>query len=240
MTYFDADKVHLNTAGHAIAGAAISSAMLSLMAPTAGILTAGTPTTTTIPFTWTAGSDGVGSVSAQLEISSDNSTWANVTGATTSPATVTALTAGTTYYFRVAYTDQTPTTVYSNVAMATTGAALAAGTLTAGTPTTTTIPVTIGLATSGYGTITSVVQISSDGGSTYTNATVSGGSVTGLTAGTAYKLRVEYTDDTPTKVYSNVIEATTLAGTYVSTSAGVFKKDVDPATTSAGTFRRSR
>jgi len=72
---------------------------------------------------WTASTNGVGVVSAQLQRSpSGAGTWANVVGATSSPATDTDLDYSTAYDYRVAYTDETPETVYSNTVTITTDA----------------------------------------------------------------------------------------------------------------------
>lgn len=91
--------------------------------PTAGVLSAISHDSTTATLSWTAASGGVGSISAQLQISAHSAgIWSDVSGQTASPGTAAGLTASTAYDFRVAFTDTTPTTVYSNSVTITTDA----------------------------------------------------------------------------------------------------------------------
>jgi lysophospholipase L1-like esterase len=81
----------------------------------AGTLSETTHTSDSATVSWTNASGGTSPITAQLERSpSDAGTWSNVTGATTSPVTDTGLSGSTSYDYRVAYTDATATTVYSN------------------------------------------------------------------------------------------------------------------------------
>src|SRR5690606_14926786 len=90
---------------------------------TSGVLSEDSHTDTTATLSWTAASNANGSVTAQLQRSpSGAGTWSNVSGATTSPATDTGLSASTAYDYRVSYTDQTPETIYSNTVSVTTDA----------------------------------------------------------------------------------------------------------------------
>ncbi len=88
-----------------------------------GALFVGGHTTTTATLVWSDSTGGVNPVGMQLQRSANGTTgWANVGGATTSPATDTGLTPDTTYYYRVVYTDDDGVIVYSNVASVTTTA----------------------------------------------------------------------------------------------------------------------
>jgi len=72
---------------------------------------------------WTDASGGTAPITAQLQRSpSGTGTWSNISGATASPVTNTGLSASTAYDYRVAYTDATPTTIYSNTVTVTTDA----------------------------------------------------------------------------------------------------------------------
>jgi Concanavalin A-like lectin/glucanases superfamily len=91
----------------------------------AGTATVGTETATTIAVSATDATGGAGSNTYQWQISSNNTTWTNMTGTgtTTRSATATGLTASTTYYFRLQYTDANSNTVYSLSVSGTTTAA---------------------------------------------------------------------------------------------------------------------
>ncbi|MCC6520488.1 hypothetical protein IT403_00685 [Candidatus Nomurabacteria bacterium] len=99
--------------------AAVSSGVLS-----AGTLSETGYSSTTASVSWTNASGGTAPITAQLQRSpSGAGVWSNVSGATVSPVTDIGLTASTAYDYRVAYTDATPTTVYSNTITITTSAA---------------------------------------------------------------------------------------------------------------------
>jgi len=84
-------------------------------------LSSGVVTESTATLSWTNISGGVAPVISQLQRSPTGAgTWSDVSGATTSPVTDTGLSIATTYDYRVAYTDATPTTVYSNTVTITT------------------------------------------------------------------------------------------------------------------------
>lgn len=86
-----------------------------------GVLSFVSKTTTSVTVSWTAATGGVGSVSEQLQVSlAGQNNWSNVVGATSSPATAEGLEKATQYDFRVAYTDETPTTVHSEILTVTT------------------------------------------------------------------------------------------------------------------------
>jgi hypothetical protein len=115
-------------------------------------------------------------------------------------------------------------------------------TITLGTPTSSSVSVTWTNPTGGNGTISSQVQKSTNGvdWSDVVGATSSPATVAGLNSSTPYSIRVTFADATPTQVTSPVAQTTTAAGTYVSTSAGAFRKDIEPVTTTSGSFRSPR
>jgi len=86
----------------------------------AGTLSLVSKANTSITGSWTAATDGVGTVTNQLQID-DGGGWDDVTGATSSPGTATGLTDATEYDLRVAYIDDNET-VYSNTVTVTTEA----------------------------------------------------------------------------------------------------------------------
>lgn len=89
---------------------------------TAGTLSEDSHTHNSATLSWTAASGNSGTVSEQLQRSPAGAgTWANVSGATSSPVTDTGLSAETAYDYRVAYTDDVET-VYSNTVEVTTDA----------------------------------------------------------------------------------------------------------------------
>lgn len=114
-------------------------------------LTAGTPTTTTVPLNWVNPSTGTAPFTLFIQFSTDNfvtvvNTWGTVTSSVTT-ATVTGLTPTTPYQFRVYAGNMAGAGMASNVATATTATPLGvpaqvAG-VGAGTPvTTSSIPIT--------------------------------------------------------------------------------------------------
>ncbi len=84
---------------------------------TPGVLTAGTHTDAVVNVSWTVASGGTAPLTAQLQRSAHGAgSWSNISGATSSPATDSTVSAGTDYDYRVAYTDSnaSPATEYSN------------------------------------------------------------------------------------------------------------------------------
>ena len=82
---------------------------------TSGSLSETTHTNNSATLSWTGATGGTTPITTQLQRSpSGAGTWANVSGATSSPATDSGLTPSTSYDYRIAYTDATPATVYSN------------------------------------------------------------------------------------------------------------------------------
>ncbi len=93
----------------------------TLAAGTASVVST---TSSTATIAWTAASGGVAPIAAQLRQSAHGAnSWSNVSGATSSPATVPGLSPSTSYDYQVAYTDAEPVTVYSATVTATTTAA---------------------------------------------------------------------------------------------------------------------
>lgn len=93
-----------------------------------GPLTGGSITSTnsavdSVTINWSSATGGTAPITEQLQMTANPvGTWTNVSGATTSPGYALSLAASTTYNFRVAFTDSTPTTVYSTTNAVTTAA----------------------------------------------------------------------------------------------------------------------
>lgn len=87
----------------------------------AGTLSESSHTSSTATLSWTSSTNGTAPITEQLQRSpSGENSWTNVSSATASPATDTGLSSQTAYDYRVAYTDATPETVYSNTVTITT------------------------------------------------------------------------------------------------------------------------
>ena len=92
-----------------------------LSSSTAGTLTSTAQSTSTATLSWTNAFGGIAPITMQLQRSPANAgMWTNVSGANSSPATVTGLTHNTAYDFRVSFTDASSTTAYSNTLSLTT------------------------------------------------------------------------------------------------------------------------
>ncbi len=88
---------------------------------TAGTLSEVLSTTTSSTLSWTSATNGFSPITSQLQRSAHSAnSWSDIGGATSSPATDSGLTSNTSYDYRVAYTDATATTVYSNTLTITT------------------------------------------------------------------------------------------------------------------------
>ena len=95
------------------------------MAVTAPTLTLGTAPTTTQPMSWTAATGGATAVSYSYQVQNclDGYSWANAGAATSgTSATITGLTPGTLYHWRVIATDDNGTVATSGEGTATTKA----------------------------------------------------------------------------------------------------------------------
>jgi hypothetical protein len=94
---------------------------------TAGSLSEVTHTTSSVTLSWTSATDSNGAVTEQLQRSASGAgIWSDVSGAVASPSDSAGLAASTAYDFRVAYTDESPETVYSNTVTVTTSAVVVA------------------------------------------------------------------------------------------------------------------
>lgn len=86
----------------------------------AGALSEDAHNSTSVTLSWTASSGGTAPVVEQLQI--NDGSWSDVSGETSSPGNATGLSPSTTYQFRVRYTDNASSVIYSNVVSVTTGA----------------------------------------------------------------------------------------------------------------------
>ena len=191
---------------------------------TGGALSNTSSTATNETLAWTASSNGSGTVTAQLQRSAHSAnTFSNVSGATTSPATDTGLTTGTTYDYRVQYTDSTAAVVFSNI-LAVTPSAIGAGVASLVYSGPAVISLNATAPSAPNGAVTYQWQRSLSGANSYTN--VSGATTLALTdatvtAGVLYDYRLAQTDATPTTVNTNVLTAQPYSGGAVGGGAAV-------------------
>jgi titin len=187
----------VNAAGTGAASAA-SSAVIPRTFPSAPTSVSGTPGNTQVSLTWTAPSNGGAAITDYVVEFNDGVTWATFADGTsaTAAATVTGLTNGTPYTFRVSATNNVSTGAVSTASSAVTPrtvpdapASVSGTSLNASVSLTWTAPViTGGSAITDY-----VVEFSSGAGfTTFADgiSTAASATVTGLTNGTAYTFRV--------------------------------------------------
>jgi predicted phage tail protein len=230
---------NVGTGSYSAASAAVIPRTLA-GAPTA---VAGTYGNTEVALTWSAPAvDGGAAVTDYaVQYSSDDTTWttfADGTSASTS-ATVTGLTNGTSYTFRVAATNNVGTGAHSDASPAVTPRTLA------GAPTAVTsvygdtqVSLTWSAPVSdGGAAITDyAIHYSSDAGSTWTmfadgTSASTSATVTGLTNGTSYRFKVAATNNVGTGSFSTVSAPVTprtlsdaptdVAGTYGNTEVAL-------------------
>jgi titin len=172
--------------------------------PSAPTLSTPTPGSTQVSLSWTgawiAGAISAGSITDWVvQYSTNNSTWTTFSDdvSTTTSATVTGLTNGTLYYFRVAGLNPATTGTYTSGASATPRTTPNAPVFTTLTPGNTQIVVSWSAPANGGSAITDYdLEYSSNSGSTWTawasgtTSTATSVTVTGLTNGTAYVFRV--------------------------------------------------
>jgi hypothetical protein len=186
----------------------------------AGTITPGSTTTTTVAATATDATGGVTPYSYQWFRSTSSGTLGStVSGQTTRTLADSGLTASTTYYYTLRYTDSSGTPVVINsaqAAIATTGASLVAGVASPGSSTVTTASASGTDATGGTAPYTYQWYKSTSSGSLGT--AVSGQTTrtlldTGLTPGTDYFYTLRYTDaaGSPASANSNQVQVTTKA-----------------------------
>ena len=191
-------------------------------APSPVTVTAGTPSQTAVPLTWTVPTSGSGTISYQVQYRpSGTSSWTNwgSTQATTS-ATVAGLTAATSYDFRVIASNTAGSSTSATVTATTASAAPAAPTgLIASTPTSTTISLSWTASASGTPQITYQPQYRVHGATSWTNfgGPISGTSVviSGLSAATSYDLQVVAQNAGGTTAATPITSSTTAAATVV-------------------------
>ncbi len=226
-TAYDYQVTATNTTGTSPAATLLNaSTTAQLTAPGApASLAAGTPGSNSVPLTWSAPSSGGGSITdyiVQFSATGANS-WATFADGTSSAtgATVGGLNSGTTYDFRVAAINAAGTGSYSTITGITTASVLtvpsAPTSLAAGTPASTTVPLTWVAPTAGGGAISDYVVQYAAAGTAFATATTfsdgvtaaTGATVTGLTASTSYDFRVAAINAAGTGPYAQVLNITT-------------------------------
>lgn len=184
-------------------------------------LTAGTPTPTTMPLSWTAPATGGSSiitylVEYRLAGAGSYTTFVHAASPATS-LTVTGLANATSYDFRVSAVNGVGAGTASSVVTAATTAASpdqVTG-LTAGTPAPTSLPFTWSIPYNGGGAITDyLVEYRVSGAGSYTTfshspSTTAAITISGLTASTTYDVRVSAINSAGTGLASAVTTATT-------------------------------
>jgi hypothetical protein len=222
------------------AGIATSTPIVTADPPDAPTAVSGTPGNAQVALTWTAPvvTGGMPITSYAVQYSSDSgSTWSTATtntGSATAAYTVTGLTNGTPYVFRVGAGNVAGLGAYSASSAAATPrtvpgipTAVGAASATRAIDVTWTAPVVTGGAPiTGY-----AIATSTDNGTTWTTATANTGTtatsyqVLGLTGGTAYRVRVAALNAAGTGAWStDVVSATAIdapgAPTGVTGTAG--------------------
>lgn len=211
----------LNATGTGSASATSASA---LAATTPGVPTAVTPTRgdTEVSLTWTTPATGGSAITSYtVQYSSDSgSTWTTFsTAPTTNSVTVTGLTNGTSYVFKVLATNGIGSSSYSSNSTAVSPAALpAAPTWVSQTPGATQVALSWNApaSTGGFAVTDYVIEYSSNSGSTWTAFAHSASSattitVTGLANGTSYIFRVKAVTSVGTGAASAVSPAQLVA-----------------------------
>ncbi|MEK7292644.1 MAG: fibronectin type III domain-containing protein, partial [Actinomycetota bacterium] len=179
----------------------VSASVTPATVPGAPTSVVGTPGNTQVSLTWTAPVSNGGSAITDyvVESSPDGTTWTTFADgvSATAAATVTGLTNGTAYTFRVAATNVVGTSATSTVSSAVTPRTVpGAPTSVAGTAGNAQVSLTWTAPVSNGGSaITDYVVESSPDGTTWTifadgTSTATSATVTGLTNGTAYTFRV--------------------------------------------------
>ena len=191
----------------------------SAVAPGVPTAVGGTPSLTAVALTWTAPTDngGVALTDYVVQYSSDaGSTWSTFADgvSTTTAATVTGLTSGNSYRFRVAAKNSVGTGSFSansSSIILPLPTLPSAPTGLGGTPENAAVALSWSAsASAGSGALTDyVVQYSSDGGSTWSTfvdgvSTATAATVTGLSNGTAYQFRVAGVSGFGAGVFSEV------------------------------------
>ena len=185
----------------------------------AGTATAGPTTDTTANATATEATGATGTVSHQWYRSIvAGATGAAVSGQATLTLADSGLAAGTTYYYKLKYTDSTGSAYSNQVAVATTGGGttLTAGTATAGSATDTTAKATATEATGATGAVAHQwyrSTISGQPDSPVAGQTTLTLADSGLMPGTTYYYRLKYTDASGSAYSNQVAVATTGGGT---------------------------
>jgi len=184
-------------------------------------LTTGTAGTTSMPLTWTAPASGGAPSDYVVEYKATASgTWLPFTdGVSVTPsATVTGLTADTSYDFRVSATNATGTGTASTTATASTTSAItvpgAVQSLATGTPTSGIMPLTWSAPITGSAPTDYTVEYKESSSGTWLPFTdgvssATGASVTGLTPATAYDFRVTALNSAGSGAVSGTVSATT-------------------------------
>lgn len=160
----------------------------------------GTVGNTQVTLSWTASAATAASITDWIvQYSTNNSTWTTFSDgvSTSTSATVTGLTNGTLYYFRVAGINAATTGTYSSSGLGTPRTIPDAPIFTTLTPGITQVVVSWSAPATGGSAITDYdLEYSSNSGSTWTawaantTSTATSVTVTGLTNGTAYVFRV--------------------------------------------------
>ncbi len=149
--------------------------------------------------TFTTSATGTPAPTVQWQVSSDHAmTWTNIAGATTTSYTVTATAAISGYQYRAVFSSPFGTAATSPATLTTTVTSSPLPTITANPVSqTVTAGATVNFTSSSTGATSTQWQLSTNGGSTWTNiagATSTSYSFTATAAMSGYKYRVQYTN----------------------------------------------
>jgi hypothetical protein len=204
-------------------------------------LTAGSPTSASVPLSWTADTGATG-YTVQYRVTGTSSWTTFASGISGTSDTVTGLSASTSYDFQVAGSNSYGTGAYSSVVSASTASPPVSvpGAITglaAGTVTSSTVPLTWTDPTSGGAATAFTVQYKLDSASTWTTATASlsasatSYTVSSLTASTAYDFQVFATNSAGAGTAASLSNVSTSSAGYTNYTVTIFNNDLPQNTT---------
>jgi Fibronectin type III domain len=208
-------------------------------------LTAGAPTASAVPLSWTAPGTGGAPASYTLQYQVQGGTsWTQISGISGTSCTVTGLAASTIYNFQLQAVNAGGSSAFTATTSATTAAGIAPGVptgLTAGSPTSNSVALSWTAPSVGGNGATYNVQYQWQSGGSWTQISgISGTSytVTGLAASTTYDFEVQTVNGGLTSAWTSAVsEATTAAGNYLLTYTGTEYNNVPQ---SGGTYSASQ
>ena len=216
-------RIRLVTSGGNADSDAVSADTLAAPKPATGLASTD-PTQTTVDLAWTLPAQGSGVSVTGVEVQQQSgTTWSTVAtlGASATTHTVTGLTAGTRYIFRIRLVTSGGNADSDAVSADTLAAPRAATGLAASDPTQSTIDLAWTLPAQGSGVSVTGVEVQQQSGTTWSTVATLGASaamhtVTGLSASTTYSFRIRLVTNSGS-ADSDTVSAGTLAAPRAAT-----------------------